>query len=153
MSAGVLVIILSFALAFVLIAVPLVGARRPSAVELDVDGDALQVRLSGRDALYSLQRTIKMPWTAITRVAVVPNADVARTGLRLPGTEIPGVLRAGSYGRGSTRDFWLVRRAAELLVIELAPGSAYRKLVLEVPEPQAALARLLPHAPSVTDSA
>jgi hypothetical protein len=51
---------------------------------------------------------------------------------------------AGSYGTGDKRDFWLVRKADELLVIELRPGAAYRRIVLEVSDPHAEALRLRP---------
>ena len=46
------------------------------------------------------------------------------------------MIRAGYYGTGAQRDFWLTRRAEEVLVIELEPGERLRKPVLEVPDPR-----------------
>lgn len=128
----------------VLVALLLAGARRPSAISLDVVGDNLVVRISGKDALYALSRGMDIPLTSIEGIAVAPSASIPRTGLRLPGTGIPGVLRAGSFGTGARRDFWLVRRADQLLVVVLQPGEPYRRLILEVPDPQAACLRLRP---------
>jgi hypothetical protein len=120
------------------------GARRPSTIWLDVVGRDLVVRITGKDALYALSRGMTIPLDSIQGVAVAPNASVPRTGYRLPGTGIPGVLRAGSYGTGARRDFWLVRRADQLLVVELQPGEPYRRLVLQVPDPHAECLRLRP---------
>src|SRR4051812_22781005 len=122
----------------------LAGARTPSPIHLNVVGDDLVVRLSGKDALYAVNRGMTIPISAIRGVAVAPTERVPRTGMRLPGTGIPGVLRAGSYGSGSNRDFWLVRRPREVLVVELEPGQPYRRLVLEVPDPRAECLRLRP---------
>lgn len=131
-------------LVVVLLALLLAGARRPSRISLDVVGEDLVVRISGRDSLYALSRGMEVPLASIQGLAVAPAARVPRTGLRFPGTGIPGVLRAGSYGTGASRDFWLVRRAAELLVVELQPGEPHRRLVLEVPDPRAECLRLRP---------
>jgi hypothetical protein len=128
----------------VLVALLFAGARRPSKIRLEVVGDNLVVRISGKDALYTLSRGMEIPLRSIQGIAVAPSASVPRSGLRLPGTGIPGVLRAGSYGTGARRDFWLVRRADQLLVIELQPGEPYRRLVLEVPDPRADCLRLRP---------
>jgi hypothetical protein len=122
----------------------LAGARRPSKISLDVIGDHLAVRVSGKDALYAMSRGMTIPLASIQGVAVVPAADVPRTGMRLPGTSIPRVLRAGSFGTQPERDFWLVRRAEELLVVDLRPGGRYRRLVLEVTDPRAECLRLRP---------
>lgn len=91
-----------------------------------------------------------IPVASVAGVAVAPRRLVPQTGFRLPGTGIPGVLRAGSYGTGARRDFWLVRRADLVLVIELHPGGRYRRLVLEVPDPHAEALRLRPHLGSYT---
>jgi hypothetical protein len=120
------------------------GARSPSPIRLEVVGDNFVVRLSGKDVLYAITRGMTIPISAIRGVAVAPTQSVPRTGMRLPGTGIPGVLRAGSYGTGSSRDFWLVRRPREVLVVELEPGEPYRRLVLEVPDPRAQCLRLRP---------
>ena len=113
-------------------------------VTLTLDGDTLCVRLGTKDALLALRRELLIPVTSVKGVAVAPRRLVPQTGLRLPGTSLPGVIRAGSYGTGERRDFWLVRRAAQLLVIELEPGQPYRRLVLEVPDPHAEALRLRP---------
>jgi hypothetical protein len=55
--------------------------------------------------------------------------------VRLPGTEIPGFIRAGSFGRGPTREFWDVRRGESVLVIQTTAAAPYARLVLEVDDP------------------
>ena len=128
----------------VLIVLLLAGERRPSKISLDVMGDSLVVRISGKDSLYSMSRGMTIPLTSLQGVAVASSASVPRTGLRLPGTGIPGVLRAGSYGVAPRRDFWLVRRADQLVVLVLQPGEPYRRVVLEVPDPKEEGLRLRP---------
>jgi len=130
------------AVVLLLVGVILAGTWTPSPIELTVRDGALRVRLKGKDAFYALSRGTTVPLTAVKDVSVASTHAVRRTGLRLPGTGVPGVIRAGSYGTGSRRDLWLVRRAPELLVIELQPGQRYRRVVLQVPDPQAEAARL-----------
>jgi hypothetical protein len=120
----------------------LMQAGRAARVTLAVDGQTLSVVLGSWDALFCLQRRLVLPLSGIEGVAVASKRVVPRTGLRLPGTGLPGVIRAGSYGTGARRDFWDVRRGDTYLVLELAPGSAYRRVVLEVPDPHAEALRL-----------
>lgn len=127
-----------------LIAAIFLGARKPSRVELTVDEATLRVRITGKDALYAMSRGMTIPVESIKGISVASSHAIPRTGLRFPGTGIPGVLRAGSYGTGSKRDFWLVRQATELLVIELQEGEPYRRIVLEVPDVRAEALRLRP---------
>lgn len=127
-----------------LLVVVVVGARRPSGIRLDVEDQTLVVRIIGKDAFYAMCRTLRLPLDSVKGAAASPRRLVPETGLRLPGTGIPGILRAGSYGTGGKRDFWLARRAENVLVIELEPGAPYRRLVLEVPDPNAEAVRLRP---------
>lgn len=136
--------VLAPVLLLVLLALLLSQARRTPKVTLTVVADALQIRLGGVDALYCLKRTLVLPLASIQGVAVATKASVPRTGLRLPGTSLPGVIRAGSYGTGRSRDFWDVRRATVYFVVQLLPGGRYRRVVLELPDPQGEVARLAP---------
>ena len=114
------------------------------AVHLDVVDDDLTLRLTGAPALLSLCRRLEVPVAAVEGVAVAPRRLVPQTGLRLPGTSIPGRVRAGSFGTGTSRDFWAVGRAEEVLVVHLLPGQRYRRWVLEVPDPRETVLRLRP---------
>jgi hypothetical protein len=73
--------------------------------------------------------------SAISDVTTPPRKSVARHGLRLPGTELPGFIRAGSYGRGAKREFWDVRRGETVLVIDTISARPYARVVLEVDDP------------------
>lgn len=133
-----------FIVSALLISALFVGARHPAPINVSVSHDHLVVRTSGKDTLYALSRGMRVPLSGIRGVAVAARSQVPATGLRLPGSGIPGVLRAGSYGTGEKRDFWLVRRAEKVLVVELQPGQPYRRLVLEVPDADAAFLRISP---------
>lgn len=130
----------------------LVGTRRASPIDVAVVNGNLVVRISGKDALYALSRGMTIPLSSIQGVAVAPKEKIPATGLRLPGTGVPGVLRAGSYGTGANRDFWLVRRAEQVLVIALQPGEPYRRIILEVPDPHAVSLAIRPSTGAYTGS-
>ena len=117
---------------------------RPSRLSIDVEDGALVIHMHGHDGVLTLRRELRIPLAQVNGVAVAPRRLVPATGLRMPGTGFPGVIRAGSYGVGDSRDFWLVRKAQQVLVFELAPGAPYRRIVLEVPDPHAEALRLRP---------
>jgi hypothetical protein len=123
----------------------LVNVRRRTNVSIDVTADDVTVSLHGWDALYCLRRRLTVPRTAVAGVCVGRQDRLPREWMRLPGTAIPGLIRAGSYGAATHRDFWDVRRAAEVLVIELVRDAGpYRRIVLEVADPHAEARRLQP---------
>jgi hypothetical protein len=121
------------------------NTRRPASVEIAVEGDQLVVRMRGLDVVYCCRRQLVEPLAAVAGVCVARRDSLPTGGLRLPGTAIPGVIRAGSYGTGDDRDFWDVRRSAEVLVIQMTPGAAeYRRIIVEVPDPHSEMIRLRP---------
>lgn len=122
----------------------LLGAGRAPAVSLTIEDDALQIHLGFWDRIYCVHQDLVIPLEQIEGVAVAGLADVPRTGMRLPGTSLPGVVRAGSYGTGVQRDFWDIRRADTVLVIQLVFGAPYRRIVLQVPDPHATALALGP---------
>ncbi len=134
-----------------LVALPLLGLRRAPKIALAVEGQELVVRLGRWDALYCLKRELRFPVAEVVGVAVLPSGSVPRRGLRLPGTELPGVIRAGSYGRGPARDFWDVRKGKRYLVVALLPVASYRRLVFEVADPDEQARHLQPALGALTD--
>ena len=119
--------------------------RRVPAVDVGVVDGAVVVTLRGWDVLYCCRRRVAVPLDAVAGVCVSRRDLVPAEGMRLPGTSIRGVIRAGSYGTGAARDFWDVRKADEVLVIQMKPECAdYRRIVLEVAEPRAEALRLRP---------
>ena len=112
------------------------------SISLHIEAGVLRVRLGGWDPIYALRGRIDVPLDEIADVRVAPRDEVPRSGLRVMGTSFPGLIRAGSFGFGAQRDFWDVRRGRELLVISVQPGQRYRRIILEVTDPQGELRRL-----------
>ncbi|MDQ1625323.1 MAG: hypothetical protein QOJ49_821 [Actinomycetota bacterium] len=129
------------AVAVVALLVPVV--RKPK-ITLTPEGGDLHVAQGPFDVLYTLKRRLDLPLSQIQGIVVASREQIPCTGLRLPGTSVPGVIRAGSYGTGAARDFWNVRRGGRVLVIQLRPGASYRRVVLQVDDPEAEAARLIP---------
>jgi hypothetical protein len=57
---------------------------------------------------------------------------------RMPGTNIPGVLTAGTFYQDGKRVFWDVHNPENTVVIELK-DERYNELIVEVAVPQAAV--------------
>jgi hypothetical protein len=122
----------------------LVACGRAPDVSVLVEGDSLRVHLSLLDKVVCCRGDLVVPLPQVEGIAAAPAAQVPRTGMRLPGTSLPNVIRAGSYGTGRARDLWDVRRGDAYLVVQLREGAPYRRVVLEVPDPAAEARRLEP---------
>jgi hypothetical protein len=57
-------------------------------------------------------------------------------GFRFPGTNIPGILTAGTFHWDGKRVFWDIHHPEAAVVISLADES-YNELVIEVEDPEA----------------
>jgi len=64
--------------------------------------------------------------------------DDERGWLKLVGTHVPGVVRAGTFHSNGRRVFWDVRDRDRAIVIELRE-ERYARLVIQVADPEAAV--------------
>lgn len=104
------------------------------------DGKAVFEPL-GLHKLWALKRRIEVPLTHVTSVrADASAASGLWKGWRLPGTYLPGVITAGSFFRDGTWTFYDVVDGARTVVIDL-DGERYRRLIVEVADPEKEVAR------------
>lgn len=99
--------------------------------------DRLVVRLTGWDRVWAVSSGVDVPLSSVQAVRPMPQREARSiaSGLRLPGSYVPGVIQAGSYRSMSGEwSFWVAYRAETVLVIDLE-GERYRHLVLQVPDP------------------
>jgi len=75
-------------------------------VELSIAEGKLMLCVVGADKLWALKRSLEMPLVHIAGVRA--DAEVARGwwhGIRLPGTNVPGVITAGTFYQDGKRVF------------------------------------------------
>jgi hypothetical protein len=107
-----------------------------------VDGNAV-FEMEGLDKMWALKSRIQVPLQHIAGATVDP--DAARGwwhGLRLPGTDIPGVITAGTFYQHGRRVFYDVHDTDNTIVVSLNHES-YDHLVVEVENPQAEAAKIM----------
>jgi hypothetical protein len=108
-------------------------------VDLSVSDGKLILHVRGADKLWALKSSLEIPLAHISSVRA--DASVAKGwyhGLRMPGTNIPGVITAGTFYQDGQRIFWDVHHPENTIVIELR-DERYSELIVEVPDPQAAV--------------
>ena len=84
-------------------------------------------------------------------VRAEPASEEARRwwhGFRLPGTNIPGVITAGTFFKDGGRVFWDVHDADRAVAIYLR-DDVYTELVVEVDDPAATISLVNQHAERV----
>lgn len=119
------------------VALLVVQARRAPHVDIKPTGDQLLVRFGAWDRLWTLRHEVRVPLGQIDQVTVREVGAIRpRWWWRLRGTDVPGVIRAGSFVAGGGRELWDVRQGAVAVDIELAEPARFRRMVLEVPDPE-----------------
>jgi hypothetical protein len=108
-------------------------------VDLSIAEGKLTLHVRGADKLWALKSTLEIPLVHIASVRADP--EVARGwyhGIRMPGTNVPGVITAGTFYQDGKRVFWDVHNPEKTIVIDLH-DERYNELVVEVDDPDAAV--------------
>ncbi len=109
-------------------------------VDLAVSEGKLLVNVRGADKLWALKNSLEIPLEHVAAVRMDPAiAQGWCHGLRFPGTNLPGVITAGTYYQDGQKVFWDVHHPDRAVVIDLR-NESYDRLVVEVDDPPAAVA-------------
>jgi hypothetical protein len=111
-------------------------------VEVSVHRDRVRFDVEGWDKLWALRSQLEIPLAHIKEVRLDPEA--ARGwwhGIRVGGTQLPGVLLAGTFYQAGEWVFFDVHDPDRTVVLELE-HEHYRRLVIEVSDPAAVVEQL-----------
>ncbi len=108
-------------------------------VDISLSGANLVLHVRGADQLWALKSSLEIPLAHIADVRADPEAAKGWWhGIRMPGTNIPGVITAGTFYQDGKRVFWDVHHPEKVVVLDLK-DERYQQLIVEVADPQAAV--------------
>ena len=110
--------------------------------EIELTADTLVVHVTGADRVFALKSQLAVPLEHVLGVA--RDEEEARRwyhGLRAPGTQVPGVITAGTFYQHGERVFWDVHHPDHAIALSLR-DERYAKLVVEVEDPEATIAAI-----------
>ncbi len=111
-------------------------------VDLSIAGGNLELHVRGADKLWALKSSLEIPLQHIGGIRADPSvAHGWWHGIKLPGTNIPGVLTAGTFYQHGKRVFWDVHNPENTVVIELR-DERYDELIVEVADPLSTVERV-----------
>jgi hypothetical protein len=111
-------------------------------VDLSVAEGKLVLHVRGMDQFWALKSTLEIPLEHVTGIRADP--QVARGwwhGFKLMGTDLPGVLLAGTFYQYGQKIFWDVHDPEKTVVIELR-NEKFGELIVEVADPNAAVSQV-----------
>jgi hypothetical protein len=114
-------------------------------VDLEIREGNLILHVRGADKFWALKSTLEIPLQHLA--AVRADFTIARGwwhGLKLIGTDLPGVLWAGTFFQQGKRIFWDVHDPEKTIVIDLH-HERYAQLIVEVADPAAAVQLIEPY--------
>lgn len=106
---------------------------------ISIDGTDLVVEMEALEKLWSFKSRLVIPLANVRGATADPGIAADPKGLRAPGTNVPGVVTAGTFHQDGERVFWNIRDGARAVVISLA-DERYARLVVEVDEPATTVA-------------
>lgn len=111
-------------------------------VDVTIQGDRAIFNVEGTHKLWSFHSQIAIPLTHITDVEA--NAEQAGRwwhGVKLVGTDIPGLFAAGTFYYHGERVFWDVHDPAQTVIVSL-DHERYKHLIIEVADPATTVSQL-----------
>lgn len=109
-------------------------------VEIRIADDTLIVDVLGSHQIFALKGELRVPLTHVQSARHDPeHADRWWHGLKVIGTDIPGVFAAGTFWSTDGWRFWDVRHAEQAITIELQ-DERLAEIIVEVEDPAAAVA-------------
>ena len=99
-------------------------------MEISSDQNNLYINFTTIEKILGVHWSFKIPLADISEI----HQNIPRQTwkeLRLPGTFIPGVIKAGTYLTERGREFWYVTRKRHHITIELRRGF-YKRMMLSV---------------------
>ena len=109
-------------------------------VNIKINGDTIIFEVEGWDKLWALRSSLEIPVAHIKDVYRDPDCAMGwLDGLKIIGTGIPNIFKAGTFYQQGDLVFWDVHHAENTITIELE-HEHFGKLVIEVTEPNDAIA-------------
>jgi hypothetical protein len=111
-------------------------------VEVSVEGTTAVFEVQGWDKIWALRSRLRIPLAHIRDVYADASPKMGLfQGLKMFGTHIPYLFRAGTFYQDGGWVFWDVLHPAQTIVVELC-DEWFQKLVIEVCDPVAEVGRL-----------
>lgn len=108
---------------------------------IELTSDTLIVRLSILEKLCCVRGNLRIPLTKVRGATEDSGFNSEPLGLRIPGTHIPGFLKAGTFVKNGEWQFVYLKPTLQPLVIELA-DTRYARVAIGTPNARAVASRI-----------
>ena len=106
------------------------------AATVSIEAGVMTVVMQGLDKLWSMRSQLDVPLTHVRGASIDPQIVRESKGWRGPGSNLPGVITAGTFHQHGELIFWDVHHGDNAIVIDLEHDK-FARLVVEVDDPRA----------------
>ncbi len=106
------------------------------AASITIDAGVMTVVMRGLDKMWSMKSQLDIPLAHVRGAATDSEIVHESKGWRGPGSNVPGVITAGTFHQHGELIFWDVHHGDNAVVIELEHDQ-FSRLVVEVDDPLA----------------
>jgi hypothetical protein len=110
-------------------------------VEVTKDGETVVFNVKGWHKLWAFKSHLIIPRSHILAARKDPSVFEKPKGWRIPGTNVPGLIAAGTFHIDGKTIFWDVYDTENIVVIDLADED-YNQLIIEVENPDSVISML-----------
>ncbi len=110
--------------------------------KVELTGSSLIVHVEGLDKLWSFRSRLEIPLQHV--IAAQHDRDEAKRwwhGIRMPGTNVPGIITAGTFHQHGEWVFWDVHNPDKAISIQFR-DERFARLVIEVEHPDEVIAAI-----------
>lgn len=114
-------------------------------VKYEIIENKLHLHVEGIDKFFALKSRLVIPLGHVTGART--DEDMVKKwwhGIKAPGSNIPGVITAGTFYQSGKRVFWDIHHPEKAVIISLDHES-YDELVIETENPDSFVAELKKH--------
>lgn len=105
--------------------------------ELIRDGDSLVLKLTTVEKVEGVHGEIRVPVSAVQSIEVLDDAIHAVHGLKMPGSQLPGVFAMGTFLSGQDTIFAIVHHQTKRGLVVRLTGQHYTRLIVGLDNPEA----------------
>jgi hypothetical protein len=111
-------------------------------VDITIRGDRVSFKVEGLHQLWAFRSELDIPLAHVIGVEADPQqVGTWWHGLKIVGTDVPGLFAAGTFFYHRELVFWDVRHPEQTIIVSLA-HERYKKLIVEVENPAASVQEL-----------
>ena len=111
-------------------------------IDISVNEDKIIFEVKGWDKLWAFKGSLEIPVAHIKDVYADPDCAMGwLDGIKLIGTGLPNIFKAGTFYQQGKLVFWDVHNAANAIAVKLE-HEHFDKLIIEVAEPNEAIAMI-----------